>query len=86
MFGNKFVLFCFVFWTQLCVNKSLLLHFSGYVDASKQTPVFTLLVIVLFKELAVLFQSCFLQTAINQQFCVHCIAHSVQMYAIMFLL
>lgn len=84
MFGNKFVLV--FFGTQLCVGKSLLLHFSGYVDASKQTPVFTVLVIVLFKELAVLFQSYFLQTAINQQFCVHCIAHSVQMCAIMFLL
>lgn len=65
---------------------SLLLPFSEYVDASKQTSMFSVFIIILFKALTVLPQSCFLQSAINRQFCVHCVAHTVQMHAIMSLI
>jgi len=59
---------------------SLLLPFSECVDASKQTSLFMVFIIIPFKRLTVLPQSYFLQTAINQQFY---IAHTVQMHEVM---
>lgn len=62
---------------------SFLLPFWEYDDASKQTSMRWVSIIVLFKALSVLPQSCSLQAAINQPFCVHCIARAVQPRAIM---